>query len=86
MSLHSLKVSSFSQGVNMVQVTNVVVHAALPVTIELEHLANSSRDTSIRYDPTLFSAVIWQHRKIGGNCLVLSFFLFFLIIFIATHI
>ena len=52
----------------MVQVTNVVVHAALHVTIDLEHLANSSRD--IRYDPTIFSAAIWQHRKIGGNCLV----------------
>jgi len=53
---------------NMVQVTNVVVHAALQVTVDLKQVANSTRD--VRYDPTLFSAVIWQHRKIGGNCLV----------------
>lgn len=52
----------------MVQVTNVVVHAALHTTIDLEHLAKSIID--IRYDPTIFPAVIWQHRKIGGNCLV----------------
>jgi len=63
--LHSVFIS---QGVNMLQVTNVVVQAALHVTINLNHLANSSRD--IRYDPTIFSGVIWQHRKIGGNCLV----------------
>ena len=52
----------------MVQVTNVVVQTDLQVTIDLTYLTNNTKD--IRYDPKLFSAAIWQHRKIGGNCLV----------------
>ena len=52
----------------MVRITNVVVKSTLHVTIDLEHLAESTRD--IRYDPAVFSGAIWQDRKIGGNCLV----------------
>ncbi len=52
----------------MVRITNVVVQAALHVTVDLEHIASSNRD--IRYNPAIFSGIIWQHRKIGGNCLV----------------
>jgi len=52
----------------MVQVTNVVVQADLHVAIDLASLANST--LNVRYDPKLFSGAIWQHRKIGGNCLV----------------
>lgn len=52
----------------MVQLTNVVVQADLHVCIDLQHLVYSTRD--IRYDPKVFSGAIWQHRKIGGNCLV----------------
>lgn len=52
----------------MVQITNVVVQTDLRTVIDLTHLANKVRD--IRYDPGLFSAAIWKHRKIGGSCLV----------------
>ena len=52
----------------MVQVTNVVVQTDLQVSIDLRYLASKARD--IRYDPALFSAAIWRHKKIGGSCLV----------------
>lgn len=52
----------------MVQITNVVVQTDLQVSIDLRHLVNTVRD--IRYDPGLFSGAIWQHKKIGGCCLV----------------
>ena len=54
--------------VNMVELTNVVVQADLSCSIDLRHLANNTRD--IRYDPGRFTGAIWQHRLIGGNCLV----------------
>ena len=28
--------------------------------------------SNVRYDPNRFSSIIWQHRKIGWNCLVFS--------------
>ena len=52
----------------MLQVTNVVVQTDLQASIDLHYLVNRVRD--IRYDPGLFSAAIWRHKKIGGSCLV----------------
>ena len=52
----------------MLQVTNVVVQTDLQASIDLRYLTNRVRD--IRYDPGLFSAAIWRHKKIGGSCLV----------------
>lgn len=54
--------------VRMLQITNVVVQTDLHNIIDLTHLTNNSRD--IRYDPRVFSAAIWKHKKIGGCCLV----------------
>ena len=54
--------------VDMVELTNVVVQADLSCSINLKHLANNTRD--IKYDPGRFTGAIWQHRLIGGNCLV----------------
>ena len=52
------------------RLTNVVVHANLGCSFSLRDLANQL--TNVRYDPRKFSALIWQHRKIGGNCLLFS--------------
>jgi TATA-box binding protein (TBP) (component of TFIID and TFIIIB) len=52
------------------QLTNVVVQADLGCTLDLRVL--TYRLTNVRYDPKVFSAVVWQHRKIGGNCLLFS--------------
>lgn len=38
--------------------------------IDLLQLAYRLRN--VRYDPKSFSGVIWQHRSIGGNCLLFS--------------
>ena len=54
----------------MVQITNVVVQTDLSTDIDLVHLVNHTVD--IKYDPGVFSAAIWKHRKIGGCCLVFS--------------
>lgn len=56
--------------IKMVLITNVVVQADLQASIDLRHLANWTRD--ICYNPGKFSGAIWQHRIIGGNCLVFS--------------
>ena len=50
--------------------TNVVVQGQLNVSLDLNLLANTL--TNVRYDPSTFSGLIWQHRRIGGNCLVFS--------------
>ncbi|CAG2220672.1 TBP [Mytilus edulis] len=52
------------------QLTNVVVQANLGCSFDLRELAY--RLPNVRYDPRTFSALIWQHRKIGGNCLLFS--------------
>jgi TATA-box binding protein (TBP) (component of TFIID and TFIIIB) len=52
------------------QLTNVVVQADLGCSLDLHLL--TYRLTNARYDPKVFSAVVWQHRKIGGNCLLFS--------------
>lgn len=47
------------------KLTNVVVQGKLDAEIPLRQLA---RDLiNIRYDPANFSALIWQHRKVGGG-------------------
>jgi TATA-box binding protein (TBP) (component of TFIID and TFIIIB) len=50
------------------QLTNVVVQADLACSLDLRVL--TYRLTNARYDPKVFSAIVWQHRKIGGNCLL----------------
>jgi TATA-box binding protein (TBP) (component of TFIID and TFIIIB) len=52
------------------QLTNVVVQADLGCSLDLR--VPSYRLTNARYNPKVFSAVVWQHRKIGGNCLLFS--------------
>ena len=52
------------------RLTNVVVQGDLGCIICLREL--SYKLTDVRYDPRKFPAVIWQHRKIGGNALVFS--------------
>lgn len=54
----------------MVVITNVVVQTDLQASIDLRQLANYTRD--ICYNPGKFSGAVWQHRNIGGNCLVFS--------------
>ena len=50
--------------------TNVVCSANIGCMIDLRRLCYSISD--VRYDPRRFPGLIWQHRKIGGNCLVFS--------------
>ena len=52
------------------QLTNVMVQADLGFSLDLRVL--TFRLTNARYVPKVFSAVVWQHRKIGGNCLLFS--------------
>lgn len=52
------------------RLTNVVVQGDLGCNIDLRELTYKLGD--VRYDPRKFPAVIWQHRKIGGNALVFS--------------
>ena len=52
----------------MVLITNVVVQTDLSTCIDLALLARNA--TNIVYDPRVFSAARWKHRKIGGCCLV----------------
>lgn len=51
-------------------ITNVVCSANLGCSIDLRHLCY--RIANVRYDPSTFPGLIWQHRVIGGNCLVFS--------------
>lgn len=48
------------------RLTNVVVQGDLKCTFDLRHL--TLRLANVRYDPKVFSGLIWQHRRIGGNC------------------
>lgn len=52
------------------QLTNVVVQADLGCSLDLREL--SHKLINVRYDPRIFSAVIWQLKKIKGNCLLFS--------------
>ena len=51
-------------------ITNVVCSAYLSYSFDLRQLCY--RLTNVRYDPRRFPGLIWQHRSIGGNCLVFS--------------
>ena len=52
------------------QLTNVVVQGNLGCVINLEKLTRTF--INVRYDPSRFSGLVWQHRRIGGNCLVFA--------------
>lgn len=52
------------------RLTNVVVQGDLGFNICLREL--TYKLANVRYVPRKFPAVIWQHRKIGGNALVFS--------------
>lgn len=51
-------------------ITNVVCSANLGCSINLRHLCY--RIANARFDPRTFPGLIWQHKTIGGNCLVFS--------------
>jgi TATA-box binding protein (TBP) (component of TFIID and TFIIIB) len=52
------------------RITNVVVQGELGCTFDLREL--TQRLVNVRFDPRSFSGLIWQHCKIGGNCLLFS--------------
>lgn len=52
----------------MVRFTNVVCLTDLASTFDLRHIA--LQVTNVRYDPKRFNGLIWQHKKIGGTCLL----------------
>ncbi len=51
-------------------ITNVVYGADLRCRFDLRKLASQLID--VRFDPSRFPGLIWQHRRIGGNCLLFS--------------
>ena len=52
------------------RLTNVVYQANLNVQIDLKCLVHQLNN--VRYNPHTFSGLIYQNRKIGGNCLIFS--------------
>jgi TATA-box binding protein (TBP) (component of TFIID and TFIIIB) len=50
------------------KLTNVVCSADLRCLIDLKKLC--LRLSNAKYDPSQFSGLVWQHKRIGGNCLV----------------
>ena len=52
------------------RLTNVVYQANLNVQIDLNCLVHQLNN--VRYNPRTFSGLIYQNRKIGGNCLIFS--------------
>ena len=52
------------------KITNVVFSANLCCLFDLRKLCQ--RLWNSRYDPKTFPGLIWQHKIIGGNCLVFS--------------
>lgn len=52
------------------KITNVVSSAHLDCPVDLTTLCQ--RLWNSRYDPKTFPGLIWQHRLIGGNCLVFA--------------
>ena len=50
--------------------TNVVCSADLRCSINLSHLCQ--RLTNVKFDPSQFSGLVWQHKTIGVNCLLFS--------------
>ena len=54
----------------MIQITNIVVQARLNVPICLQTVIRKIRDP--KYQPKRFSAICWNHKKIGGSCLLFN--------------
>lgn len=52
----------------MAKITNVVLTAELGCALDLKHVTNSA--FFIRYNPKIFSGVIWSHRKLRATCLL----------------
>ena len=52
------------------KITNVVYSAHIGCSMDLAGLCQ--RLWNCRYDPRTFPGLIWQHRLIGGNCLVFA--------------
>lgn len=52
------------------QLTNVVCSANVACELNLRELCYQL--TNVRYNPKKFPGLVWQHRIIGGNCLVFS--------------
>ena len=52
------------------KITNVVYSAHLGCPVDLSRMCGLLWNT--RYDPIMFPGLIWQHRTIGGNCLVFA--------------
>lgn len=52
------------------RLTNVVYQGEMNCVINLKQL--TTQLVNVRYDPLKFPGVIFQHRKIGGNCLIFS--------------
>lgn len=52
------------------KITNVVYSAHLCCPIDLRDLCQCLWNA--RYDPKTFPGLVWQHKIIGGNCLVFS--------------
>ena len=52
------------------KITNVVYSAHLGCPVDLSRMCGRLWNT--RYDPKTFPGLIWQHRAIGGNCLVFA--------------
>ena len=55
---------------NKMRLTNVVYQANLNVKIDLSCLVHQLNN--VRYNPRIFPGLIYQNRKIGGNCLIFS--------------
>ena len=51
-------------------ITNTVFSANVGCAIDLRKLCY--RLVNVRYDPSRFPGLIWQHKDIGGNCLIFS--------------
>ena len=56
--------------VHIMQLTNVVCSANVGYQLNLRELCYQL--TNVRYNPKQFPGLVWQHRSIGGNCLVFS--------------
>ena len=52
------------------QLTKAVLQARLNCDLDLRALANALVD--VRYDPTQFCGLIWQHRNIGEKCVLFA--------------
>ena len=51
-------------------ITNVMFQGVLGCRIDLKELV--LKFSNMRYQPQRVSGIVWQHRKIGGNCLGFS--------------